>query len=98
MGGVTSSPDFITLSRAPDPVITRSLEDRREAFRGVFGGAVFGLLALLALMVAWAVLFRGADWDVVREPIIYLVGPLLGLASSVVGFYFGVATERDKER
>lgn len=66
-----------------------SIQHRQETARSWIAFGLLALLAVLMLATFWAVLFRGVEWDNVKDPITFLIGLLIGLVGTVVGFYFG---------
>ncbi|MCC5867055.1 MAG: hypothetical protein JJU27_00975 [Gammaproteobacteria bacterium] len=70
-----------------------SIQDRQETARLWIAAGLLLLLAILMLATFWALLFGNRDWESLRDPVTNLLGLLVGLVGTVVGFYFGAKSK-----
>jgi hypothetical protein len=86
-GGVEAS-EVVEVSSSAPPRL-RPIEHRQETARAWIAGGLLVLLGLLVTGTFVAVLFTDVEWADVSDPVTYLLGLLVGLVGTVVGFYFG---------
>jgi hypothetical protein len=65
------------------------IEHRQETARVWIAGGLLALLGIMMLATFLGIMIFGVSWDSIRDPVTYLVGVLVGLVGTVVGFYFG---------
>lgn len=76
-------------SAAPAQVERVPIEHRQETTRAWIAAGLLLLLGVLIVATFVAVLFTNTAWDDVKDAVAYLLGLLVGLVGTVVGFYFG---------
>jgi hypothetical protein len=93
LGGVEDDPgaDDVSGAAAPEPILGAPFDPRpqREQVRGVLAVIMSALLALMALGPFTVIVADWADWADVEDPLGLTFSPVVGLAGTVLGFYFG---------
>jgi Asp/Glu/hydantoin racemase len=101
--GVGSPPPALNLVEdekgAPAAAVGTPQPGRRhtiDSTRELIAGALVGLLAIVTLGAVVYVMASPGDEPAVEALLKLVFTPIIGLVGSVVGFYFGAQSEKDK--
>lgn len=84
--------ESVEVSSSTPPQL-RPIAHRQETARAWIAGGLILLLAALVMSTFIAVIFTDVAWVEVSDPVTYLLGLLVGLVGTVVGFYFGAKSD-----